>query len=251
MDDNRALIKEAQAVSTTPARLAELAASADEGVRRAAARNGGLPDAALAKLLDDPSWEVRTVAAHHKRAPKEKTQEVLVALAAAPEAAKRSIAARSPQASVEMLSKLIEDADPETRSNAAKNARTPAELARAKLTDAEPCVVLGALAHPSVSNQERRAFVSAEFLGRFFETHADGDHLFEALCERYLWDVLERAFIDPERFDDTWQDLVRAHFELIEIPSRNTVLTAVHREHWPKVIERLASEVQGSGRKPD
>jgi hypothetical protein len=124
-------------------------------------------------------------------------------------------------------------------------------MARDKLTDPEPRVVLGALAHPSVSNQERRAFVSAEFLRRFFEAHADGDHLFEALCERYLWDVLERAFIDPERFDDTWQDLVRAHFELIEIPSRNTVLTAVHRDHWNAVIERLASEVQGSERKPD
>ena len=249
--DIRALIKEAQSATTTPARLAELAAHSDEQVRRAAARNGGLGDEALAKLLDDASWEVRTVAAHHKRAPKEKTESVLAALAGSPEAGKRAIAARSPQASPELLAKLIEDGDPETRSNAAKNPHTPAALARAKLTDAEPCVVFGALAHPSVSNQERRAFVSAEFLMRFFEAHADGDHLFEALCERYLWDVLERAFIDPERFDDTWSDLVGKHFELIEIPTRNTVLTAVHRDHWRPVIERLASEIQGSERKPD
>jgi hypothetical protein len=249
--DNRALIKEAQSATTTPARLAELAASSDEQVRRAVARNGGLPEEPLMRLLDDPSWEVRTVAAHHKRAPKDKTEAVLVALAASPEAARRSIAARSPHASVEMLSKLIEDTDPETRSNAAKNPRTPPAIAREKLTDAEPCVVLGALAHPSVSNQERRAFVSVELLTRFFEAHADGDHLFEALCERFVWDVLERAFIDPERFDDTWQELVGKHFELIEIPSRNTVLTAVHREHWRPVIERLVSEVQGSERKPD
>ena len=249
--DNRALIKEAQAATTTPARLAELAAHTDEQVRRAAARNGGLGDEALAKLLDDPSWEVRTVAAHHKRAPKEKTEAVLAALAASPDAPKRAVAARSPHAPVELLTKLLDDTDAEARSNAAKNPRTPPALARQKLTDSEPCVVLGALAHPSVSNQERRAFVSAELLTRFFEAHADGDHLFEALCERYLWDVLERAFIDPERFDDTWQELVGKHFELIEIPSRNTVLTAVHRDHWKPVIDRLASEIQGEAKKPD
>jgi hypothetical protein len=249
--DIRALIKEAQSATTTPARLAELAAHADEQVRRAVARNGGLDDAALAKLLEDPSWEVRTVAAHHKRAPKEKTEAVLQALAASPDAPKRAIAARSPHASVDMLSKLLDDADPEARSNAAKNPRTPAALARGKLTDSEPCVVLGALAHPSVSNQERRAFLSAELLTRFFEAHADGDHLFEALCERYLWDVLERAFLDPERFDDTWQELVQRHFELIEIPSRNTVLTAVHRDHWKPVIARLVTEIQGEARQPD
>lgn len=249
--DNRALIKEAQSATTTPDRLAELAAHSDEQVRRAVARNGGLGAEPLSKLLDDSSWEVRTVAAHHKRAPKEKTEAVLAALAVAPEAGKRSVSARSPHASLEMLTKLVDDPDPETRSNAAKNPRTPAATARERLTDPEPCVVLGALAHPSVSNQERRAFVSVELLTRFFEQHADGDHLFEALCEKYLWDVLERAFIDPERFDDTWQDLVGRHFELIEIPSRNTVLTAVHRQNWRPVIERLVSEVQGSDRKPD
>jgi hypothetical protein len=102
-----------------------------------------------------------------------------------------------------------------------------------------------------VNNQERRAFLSQEFLLRFFEVHADGDHLFEALCERYLWDVLDRAFQDPERVDDVWQELVKAHFELIEIPSRGTMLAAVHRDHWPSVTRRLASEVQGSERKPD
>jgi hypothetical protein len=249
--DNRALIKEAQSVGTGPARLAELAAHDDEQVRRAVARNGGLPEESLARLLDDESWEVRTVAAHHKRAPKEKTEAILAALAASPEATKRAIAARSPHAPVDMLIKLADDADPETRSNAVKNARTPPQITRDKLTDAEPCVVLGALAHPSVSNQERRAFISADFLMRFFEAHADGDHLFEALCERFLWDVLERAFLDPERFDDTWQDLVQKHFELIEIPSRGTMLTAVHRDHWRAVVDRLAAEVQGSERQPD
>jgi hypothetical protein len=111
--------------------------------------------------------------------------------------------------------------------------------------------VLGALAHPSVSNDERRAFVNEQLLTRFFEAHADGDHLFEALCERYLWDVLERAFVDPERFDDTWQELVTKHFELIEIPSRNTMLTAIHRDHWKPVITRLADEVRGGARQPD
>ena len=62
--------------------------------------------------------------------------------------------------------------------------------------------MFGALAHPSVTNQERRAFMWEEFLIGFFEAHADGNHLFEALCERYLWDVLERAFLDHERFDE-------------------------------------------------
>jgi hypothetical protein len=107
------------------------------------------------------------------------------------------------------------------------------------------------LSHPAVSNQERRAFLTEEFLMRFFEAHADGDHLFEALCEKYLWEVLERAFLDPERMDDAWQDLVRAHFELIEIPSRGTVLAAVHRDHWSAMARRLAQEVHGEEKKPD
>jgi hypothetical protein len=249
--DNRALIKEAQSATTTTARLAELATNEDGEVRRAVARNGGLPEESLLRLLDDPVWEVRTVAAHHKRAPKERTEAVLAELAAAPEAHKRAVAARSPHAQPETLVKLSDDPDPETRSNAVKNPRTPPAVARAKLTDSEPCVVLGALAHPSVSNQERRAFLTEDFLASFFEAHADGDHLFEALCEKYLWDVLERAFLDPERFDDTWQDLVGKHFELIEIPSRGTVLAAVHRDHWKAVIARLADEVRGGSRQPD
>ncbi len=248
--DTRALIREAGS-ATDPGRIAELAAHTEEAVRRAVARNGALPEESLARLLEDESWEVRTVAAHHKRAPRDKTVEILNALAASPDSAKRSIAARSPHATAEILEKLIDDADPETRSNAAKHPRTPPAAARARLTDSEPCVVLGALAHPSVSNQERRAFISEEFLLRFFEAHADGDHLFEALCERFLWDVLERAFLDNERFDDTWQELVKQHFELIEIPSRGSVLTAVHRDHWKPVISRLAAEVQGSARQPD
>jgi hypothetical protein len=194
---------------------------------------------------------VRTIAAHHRRAPRDKTLAILTALAESAEPAKRAVAARSPQIPVDLLQKLVDDADPETRSNAAKNPRTPPALARARLTDGEPCVVLGALAHPSVSNQERRAFLSEEFLLRFFEVHADGEHLFEALCERYLWDVLERAFLDPERFDDVWQELVKAHFELIEIPSRSTMLAAVHRDHWKAMAARLAEEIHGGTRQPD
>ncbi len=249
--DNRALIKEAQSAGTTPARLAELAAHSEADVRRAVARNGALPEESLTRLLDDPAWEVRTVAAHHKRAPKEKTEAILRALAGSPEAYQRAVAARSPHVPADVLVKLADDPDPETRSNAVKNPATPPAIARARLTDAEPCVVLGALAHPSVSNQERRAFLTEDFLTRFFEMHADGDHLFEALCEKYLWDVLERAFLDPERFDDAWQELVGKHFELIEIPSRGSVLAAVHRDHWKAVITRLADEVRGGSRQPD
>jgi hypothetical protein len=249
--DIRALVKEAQSATTTPARLAELAASEEPEVRRAAARNGALPEESLTRLFDDPVWEVRTIAAHHKKAPPERTQAVLAALGASPEAAQRAVAARSPHAPAELLVRLLDDTDAEVRSNAAKNPRTPAPAARGKLTDSEPCVVLGALAHPSVSNQERRAFMTADFMMSFFEAHADGDHLFEALCEKYLWDVLERAFLDPERFDDVWQELVGKHFELIEIPSRGTVLAAVHRDHWKAVIARLAEEVSGGTRRPD
>jgi len=249
--DTRALVKEAGSAGTTPARLGELALSEEPEVRRAAARNGALPEESLAKLLTDPVWEVRTIAAHHKKAPLPRTLVVLADLAASKEAPQRAVAARSPHATPEILTKLAEDGDPETRSNAVKNPRTPAEIARARLTDSEPCVVLGALAHPSVSNDERRAFLTEEFMMRFFEAHADGDHLFEALCEKYLWDVLERAFIDPERFDDTWQELVGKHFELIEIPSRGSVLAAVHHDHWKAVIARLAEEVRGGSRRPD
>jgi hypothetical protein len=249
--DNRALIKEAQSAGTTPARLAELSEHADGEVRRAVARNGSLPEENLVRLLDDPVWEVRTVAAHHKRAPRDKTEAILRALAQSPEPYQRAVAARSPHVPVDELVKLADDPDPETRSNAVKNPHTPPAVARARLTDSEPCVVLGALAHPSVSNQERRAFVTEDFLTRFFEGHADGDHLFEALCEKYLWDVLERAFLDPEKFDDVWQELVGKHFELIEIPSRGSVLAAVHRDHWKAVITRLAAEVRGGTRQPD
>jgi hypothetical protein len=249
--DNRALIKEAQSAATTPARLTELAEHADADVRRAAARNGALPEETVVRLLDDPVWEVRTVAAHHKRAPRDRTETILRQLAESPEPYPRAVSARSPHAPIDLLVKLADDPDAETRSNAVKNARTPPAVARAKLTDSEPCVVLGALAHPSVSNQERRAFLSEDFLTRFFEAHADGDHLFEALCEKYLWDVLERAFHDPEKFDDVWQELVGKHFELIEIPSRGSVLAAVHRDHWKAVITRLADEVRGGSRQPD
>ena len=70
---------------------------------------------------------------------------------------------------------------------------------------------LGRARDPAASNQERRGVESADSLMRFLEAHADGDHLFEALCERSLWDVLERAFLDPERFDDTWSDLLGEH----------------------------------------
>lgn len=250
-ETTRALIKEAQTASTTPARLGELATSEEPEVRRAVARNGALPEDSLGRLLDDPVWEVRTIAAHHKRAPRERTIAILTDLAQSPDAAQRAVAARSPHAPPEILVKLADDADPETRSNAVHNPRTPGAVARTKLTDGEPCVVLGALAHPSVSNDERRAFLTEEFMMRFFVAHADGEHLFEALCEKYLWDVLERAFIDPERFDDTWQDLVGKHFELIEIPSRGSVLAAVHRDHWKPVIARLAEEVRGPSRRPD
>ena len=248
--DIRDLIREAGS-ATDPARLSELAQNPDSGVRRAVARNGHLSAESLLRLLDDDSWEVRTVAAHHKKAPKDRTQAILAELAASPEAGRRSIAARSPHISPELLTKLTADPDPETRCNAARHARPPAAVARALLTDSEPGVVLGALAHPSVTNQERRAFVTEDFILRFFEAHADGDHLFEALCEKYLWDVLERAFLDNERFDDTWQELVKAHFDLVEIPSRNTMLAAVHRDHWKAVAARLAAEVHGGERKPD
>jgi hypothetical protein len=249
--ESRTLIREAQNIATTAARLAELAAHPDEQVRRAVARHGSLDAPTLEKLLDDSSWEVRTVAAHHKNAPKEKALAIVLALAVAPEVERRRVAARSPLVPVETLIKLTEDADVETRSNAAKNVRTPPAAARAKLTDPEPAVVLGALAHPSISNDERRGFVSEDLLTRFFEAHADGDTLFEALCERYLWDVLERAFLDPERFDDVWQELVGKHFELVEIPSRGAMLAAVQRDHWKPVIQRLVEECRGKMRQPD
>jgi hypothetical protein len=249
--DNRALIQEAQNPKTTPERLAELARSADENVRRTVARNGATPEESVATLLDDPVWEVRAVAAHSKKAPKERAAAIVEQMAVAGELAQRRVAARSPLATPALLVRMADDPDPETRSNAVKNPRTPAEVTRAHLTDAEPCVVLGALAHPSVSREERRAFVNEDLLGRFFEAHADGDHLFEALCERYLWDVLERTFPDPERFDDVWTELVQQHFELVEIPSRQSLLAAVQREHWPAIITRLASEIRGGERQFD
>ncbi len=251
MEDTRALIREAQDPKTTPDRLAELGKSADDNVRRTVARNGATPGTTLAVLLTDPSWEVRAVAAHAKKAPPDQSLAIVQALGASPDVQQRRLAARSPLAPPALLTTLADDADAETRSNAAKNPRTPAEVARARLMDGEPSVVLGALAHPSVSREERRAFLNEDLLTRFFEAHADGDVLFEALCERFLWDVLERTFPDPERFDDVWQELVQKHFELIEIPSRETVLTGVHRDHWKPIIARLASEIRGGERQFD
>ena len=250
-DDGRALVREAQDPKTTPDRLAQLAGSPDANVRRTVARNGATPAATVLSLLADGSWEVRAVAAHAKSAPRDKALAIVEALGASADVQQRRLSARSPLASPALLTTLAGDADAEVRSNAVKNPRTPAEVARARLTDSEPSVVLGALAHPSVSREERRAFVNEDLLGRFFEAHADGDVLFEALCEKYLWDVLERAFLDPERFDDTWQDLVGKHFELIEIPSRQAVLAGVHRDHWKAIITRLASEVRGGERQFD
>ena len=252
MDDIKPLLQEAQRPETSPARLAELATHESSDVRRAVARNGALPEASLAALLADAQWDVQIVAAHHKRAPKATAQALVAEAARSTDNFRRSLAARSPLTDPEDLARLTKDADGEVRSNACKNPRTAPAVARGGLTDSEPCVVLGALAHPAVTNDERRAFCSEEFLLNFLTAHADGDHLFEALCERYLWDVLERAFLDPEKFDDVWQELVRNYFELIEIPSRNTVLAAVHREHWPAMARRLAQEVRGvDPRRPD
>ncbi|HKA90966.1 MAG TPA: hypothetical protein VKE22_25055 [Haliangiales bacterium] len=251
MEDTRALIREAQDPKTTPDRLAELGKNPDENVRRTVARNGSTPGTTLAALLADPSWEVRAMAAHAKKAAPDRAVAIVQELGTSADAMQRRLAARSPLAPPALLTKLAEDADAETRSNAAKNAKTPADVARARLTDGEPSVVLGALGHPSVSREERRAFVNEDLLTRFFEAHADGDVLFEALCERFLWDVLERTFPDPERFDDVWQELVQKHFELIEIPSRQSVLAGVHRDHWKPVITRLASEIRGGERQFD
>jgi hypothetical protein len=239
------LIREAQFAKTTPERLAELAAHPDHNVRRASARHGSLGDEPLAKLLGDTVWEVKVVAAHHPRAPKDRAQAIVSEMIASPETWLRALAAKSPLTPPDALVKLAKDPESDVRAEAVKNRHTPKDVARGGLTDDAPSVVLGALAHPSVTNAERRSFVTEDLLKRFFETHADGDHLFEALIERYLWDVLERAFPDPERFEDVWQELVGDHFELVEIPSRSTVLTAVHRSHWPDVIARLAREVSG------
>src|SRR5688500_5454718 len=109
--DNRALIKEAQTPTTAAARLAELATHEDAVVRRAVARNGALPDESLARLLEDDSWEVRVVAAHHKKAPADKSTEIVSSLATSPDAPKRAVAARSPKAPVEILVKLVDDSD--------------------------------------------------------------------------------------------------------------------------------------------
>ncbi len=242
MDDIRPLLQEAQKAQTTPERLAELAKSPHDDVRRTVARNGNVPEASLKALLDDKAWDVRLVAAHNKRAPKDKAEALVADAAASTEVAQRSLAARSPLTAPAALARLTKDADPEVRSHACKNPRTERDISRGGLTDSEPCVVLGALSHPSLPKDERRAFVTEELIMRFFEAHADEDYLFEALCEKYLWEVLERAFPDPEKFDDVWQDLVRKHFELVEIPQRKTVLAAVHREHWPPMAARLAEE---------
>jgi hypothetical protein len=251
MDEIGALLKEAQQPKTTPERLAELATHAHDDVRRAAARNANLPAASLSALLDDKAWEVQIVAAHNKHAPSDRALALVAKSAASPTATHRRLAARSPLASAEDLERLTTDPDPETRSNACKNPRTNREISRRGLTDAEPCVVLGALSHPSLPKDERRAFVTEELVMRFFEGHADQDYLFEALCERYLWEVLERAWPDPEKFDDVWQELVGKHFELVEISSKKTVMAAVHREHWPAIAKRIADEVRGGPRRQD
>jgi hypothetical protein len=246
--DVRALIREAQSPQTAVPRLVELATHVEPDVRRAAARHPSLPPDVLLKLLDDASWEVRVVAAHHPKAPSDRATAMMEAMAAGDDINHRRIAARSSLLSPDTLARLTSDPDVEVRANASKNRRTPKDAARKGLTDSEPAVVLSALAHPSVTNQERRAFVSEDLIRRFFEAHADGDHLFEALCERYLWDVLERAFLDPERFDDVWQELVKDHFELVEIPSRNAMLAAVSRPHWPAVAAALARECRAGER---
>jgi hypothetical protein len=243
--ETKALFKEAQNPKTPVERLTELGGHEDMLVRRAVARNPSVTDAMLLELLGDESWEVRTVAAHHPRAPKDKALELVMALANSDEAGQRALAARSPITPVDTLVKLVGDTDSETRSNAAKNPRTPREVARGRLADPEPCVVMGALCHPSVSREERRAFMTEDLIYRFFVAHTDGEHLFEALCEKYLWDAIERAVVDPERFDEVWQDLVRMHFELIEIPSRGAVLAAVHKDHFKAIAKRLAEEVTG------
>ena len=248
---NRSLIKEAQNAATPQARLEELARHEDPMVRRTAARNRNVGEAAVAQLLSDSAWDVRLVAAHNPKAPRDRAVAVATEAAQSDNVEARRVAAKSRFLGVDALTKLLGDEDAETRANACKNPHTPPALARSRLTDPEPCVVLGALAHPSVSNDERRAFLTEELLGRFFAAHADGEHLFEALCELHLWDVLERAWPDPEKFDDVWQELVAAHFVLVEIPSRNIMLTAIPKRAWPAVIKRIANEVRGGERKPD
>jgi hypothetical protein len=248
--DLRTLIREAQNPQTDARRVAELAEHTDPQVRRAAARHMTLDVSTITRLLDDDAWEVRAVAAHHTKAPQDKALAIVTAMGRSADAVQRSLAARSPLTGVEDLIRLASDPDIDTRAQAVKNRRTPAATVRERLTDPEPAVVLCALGHPSLSNDERRAFITEEFLLRFFAAHADGDHLFEALCERYLWDTLERAFLDNERFDDVWQELVKDCFELVEIPERHALLAAVNRKHWPTVAARLARECGAGERSP-
>jgi hypothetical protein len=240
----RTRLREAQNLRTTAARLAELALDPESVVRQAVARHATLDAATLAQLLADESWEVRLIAAQNRRAPQEQAVAIVTGLLASEDPHIRSTAAGSRLLTVEQITPLLSDPDAEVRSNAARNSRTPRDLVRGCLTDPEPCVVLGALAHPSVTSDERRAFLTEDLLTRFFETHADGYYLFEVLCERYLLDVVQRAFYDPEVLDDVWQEIIAAHFEFRPAPGMGTVMPAVHRLHWKSVINRLLAALR-------
>src|SRR5690349_15060043 len=138
--DLRALIREAQNPQTDAKRLAELPAHDDAQVRRAAARHGHLDETSLAKLLDDEAWEVRAVAAHNGKAPKDKALAVVGSMSTSDDANHRSLAARSPLTPVEDLVRLADDADVDVRAQAVRNRRTPAATVRAHLTESEPAV---------------------------------------------------------------------------------------------------------------
>ena len=116
-EDLMAKLVEAMNATTTPERLAELAADPDAGVRRGVARHPATPPAALERLAADQDAGVRWGVAWHQAAP----AAALERLAADPDAVVRWRVAKHPATPAAALELLAADHDDGVRLAAAIN----------------------------------------------------------------------------------------------------------------------------------
>jgi FAD:protein FMN transferase len=125
-----------------------LATDQDTGVRARVARNARTPALLLARLVRDPSPEVRLALLSRSSLRQDQTQSLLAALAGDEDARSRITAAGHPQCSPKLLNALATDPDVRVRIAVAGNPQASAALLRRLAVDPELAVRAKVAAHP-------------------------------------------------------------------------------------------------------
>ncbi len=128
---------EARDPATDPARLTELASSADEYVRRGVARNASTPAEVLTQLADDSESWVRKDVAGNPSTP----VDLITRMAGDPDS--RWGVAQNPAAPMDLILLLADDPDDSVRAGVAENPSTPAEVLTRLADDSEADVRRG------------------------------------------------------------------------------------------------------------